>query len=237
MIKRVLIDLSTQRDFLAPDGAMPVINHEHLIPRLRRAIAWARLTGTPVVSALDAHRTNEGFNGTPRHCIEGSPGQCKIPHTLLSNRILLEADNSFSVPVEVFRKHHQIILRKRTKDFLGNPKAERLLTEASVGEYVILGIGLESSIKALALGLLARNKRVAVVFDACGYWNPNAADLALRQLEAKGIRLISLEELAAMRRRKPTRARRQRPPTNGEADIPTPALIRAKLAALGGGSC
>ena len=94
-----------------------------------------------------------------------------------------------SIPANLFREHRQIIFRKRSNDFLGNPKVDRLLTESVVGEYVIAGIGLEAAVKSLALGLITRMKRVAVVYDACGFWNVSAADLSLRQMEAKGVRL------------------------------------------------
>ena len=152
------------------------------------------------------------------------------------------------MPRDIFRNFDQIIFRKRTKDFLGNPKAERLLTEASVGEYVILGIGLEMAIRSLALGLITRMKRVAVVYDACGYWNVTAADLSLRQMEAKGARLICVEELCSMRRRYPNRngnghngsdqrRRLLRLSHLKDPSIPIPALIRVRLADVYKGDC
>ena len=238
MIKRVLIDLSTQLDFLSSDGAIPVINRVQLIPNLRRAMAWARLTQTPVVSSVDSREESEPFNGIPKHCIEGTVGQKKIYFTLMSRRTFLQADNSLSMPPNLFDKYSQVVLRKRSRDFLGNPKADRLLTESPVGEYVICGVGLESAIKSLALGLLTRLKRVAVVYDACGFWNVSAADLSLRQMEAKGARLICVEELSRMRRRYPGKngslranhARRLHDPS-----APMPAFVRARLDAMHNG--
>ncbi|UCG32687.1 MAG: isochorismatase family protein [Phycisphaerales bacterium] len=246
MIKRVLIDVSTQRDFLSDNGAFPVLNREQLLPSLRRAMAWARVTHTTVVSALEARHENEPFNGTPRHCVDGSPGQQKIRFTLFSNRTFLQVDNSLSMPKNLLGSFQQVILRKRDKDFLGNPKADRLLTESAVGEYVILGVGLEAAIKSLALGLMARMKRVAVVYDACGFWNITAADLALRKLEAKGARLICVEELCSMRRRYPGRngngngnghgnGRRRHLVDLNDLSIPMPALVRARLTAMHNG--
>jgi nicotinamidase-related amidase len=247
MIKRVLIDVSTQSDFLSDSGAFPVINREQLLPNLRRAMAWARVTHTTIVSALEARHDNEPFNGTPRHCVDGTPGQEKIPFTLLSNRTFLQVDNSLSMPKNLLGSFQQIILRKGDKDFLGNPKADRLLTESAVGEYVILGVGLETAIKSLALGLMARMKRVAVVYDACGFWNVTAADLALRKLEAKGARLICVEELCFLRRRYPGRngnghgngngnGRKRHLANLNDPSIPVPALVRARLAAMHHGS-
>jgi hypothetical protein len=59
----------------------------------------------------------------------------------------------------------------------------------------VFGVGLESWIRLLSLGLLIRQKRLCVVSDACGYWNPVAADLTLRQLEAKGVQIVKTQEL------------------------------------------
>ena len=248
MIKRVLIDLSTQQDFLGEQGAMPVVNKDLLLPNLRRAMAWARVTRTPVVSAIEARRENEPSNGPLRQCLDGSPGQEKLPFTLFNKRTFLQVDNSLSMPQDILRNFHQIIFRKRTKDFLSNPKAERLLTESTVGEYVILGVGLEMAVRSLALGLITRMKRVAVVYDACGYWNVTAADLALRQMEAKGTRLICVEELCSLRRRYPGRNGGNGRERSGrrrllhvrhinDPSTPMPALVRSRLAAIYDGNC
>ena len=53
--------------------------------------------------------------------------------------------------------------------------------------------------KALALGLLARNKRVTVITDCCGFWSGPLADLSLRQMWAKGATPVTVTELLARR--------------------------------------
>jgi len=195
LIDRVLIDLATQHDFLSPSGALPVANREQVVPKLRRVMRWARSAKVPIVSAIEAHRPTDAFNGLPRHCVDGTPGQDKLAFTLMRKRILVEADNSFGLPYNVLTRYRQVIFRKRAPDFLSNPKADRLLTELTPGQYILIGVGLESWIRSLALGLLARHKTVTVVADACGYWDAAYGDLALRQMEAKGCRLISAAEL------------------------------------------
>lgn len=192
-------------------------------------MAWARARRIPVVSAIDAHRPQEPSNGKPRHCIDGSQGQQKLRCTLLDNRTTLEADNSFAVPINVFKKHRQVVLHKRTTDLLCNPKADRLLSESRVAEYVVFGIGAEDGIKAVVLGLLARQKRVSVIADACGYWDRSAAAMAFRQMEAKGARIIHTQDLRNLPRpRYPTSrwlARRAIPSTadgNGRRHLQPP---------------
>lgn len=192
----VVVDLNTQRDFCDPDGAQPVDNTEELIPALRRVIAWARRNYAPTVSSVESHRSSElSDSGYPICCLDGSNGQRKMPFTLFPKRAIVEIDNTLAIPTNVFRRYQQVIFRKRTDDLLANPKADRLLTQLPVKELIVFGTGLETSVKALVLALLARDKCVTVVVDACGYWHKPTADLALRQMEAKGARIITVDEL------------------------------------------
>lgn len=192
----VAIDLNTQRDFCESSRAFPVENLEHLIPALRRVVAWVKRNQTPVISSIEAHREYElSDSGNPIHCVDGSDGQEKLEFTLLDNRKYVPSDNTLALPVELFASYQQVIFWKRADDLLSNPKADRLISHAPVGEFLLFGIGVESSIKTLTLALLARGKKVSVVVDACGYWSEATADQALRQIEAKGATLVTVEQL------------------------------------------
>jgi len=208
---RVLIDVCTQNDFLTPGSILQVANLDALIPNLQRVFDWARSARLPVVSSVESHRPTEPANGFPMHCIDGTRGQAKPGFTLVSPWILVETDNYLSLPPDLRKNYRQLIFRKRTRDVLSNPKADLLLTQLKVEEYVIFGVGVERAIKSLALGLLARHKRVAVVKDACGWWSAGDGELALRQLAAKGVRLTGTAEITAPpAKRPPARARRVR---------------------------
>ena len=225
----VFVDVNTQRDFLSPDGACPVANREAVICALRRAVAWAKRNHAPVVSAVDCHRREEvGARRLPQHCLDGTHGQEKIAFTVFGSFVKVEGDNTLSVPIDLFRRYQQVIFRKRTTDFFLNPKADRFLTQLPAAEYVIAGLGIEGSIKALALGLLARHKPVTVVIEACGFFDRSEAELTARLLEAKGVRLINVDELMARRLPRPVRYPRsacgQVPLRNGlYASVPQPA--------------
>lgn len=194
----VVLDLNTQRDFLDPGGRRTVLNHEPLIPALRRTVAWIRRNGVPVVSSLHSLRPQEALpGGRWTYCVEGSIGQQKLPFTLLPSRVDIEYDNTLSLPMEVVRSHQQVVFRTHTSDLLIHPKADRLLTQLEAAEFVVLGNTLDGAVKAVTLGLLARGKSVAVLVDACGFCDSSAADLAARQMSAKGARLTSVDELVA----------------------------------------
>ncbi len=195
--KRVLIDACTQNDFLEPGAIMQVSNRAGLLANLHRIFAWARSANVPVISCLESHRPTEAGQGCPLHCIDGTHGQRKPEFSLLEPRILIEADNTLSLPPDVMTGYRQILFRKRARDILGNPKADRFLTSLQAEEFILFGVGLERTIRNLALGLLSRHKKVTVVGDTCGFWSAPEADLVLRQLAAKGIKLVTADELTA----------------------------------------
>ncbi len=202
----VFLDVNTQNDFLMSNGACPVANRETLVPLLRRTVAWAKRNHVPVVSSMDCHRAGE-FRNTrlPQHCLDGTVGQSKVEFTLFGSYVKVEGDNTLAVPIDLFRRHQQVIFRKRTADFFLNPKADRFVTQLPAAEYVIAGLGLEGSIKAIALGLVARNKRVTVIVDASGYFDASDADLALRQMGAKGVTVTTVDELTMRTLPRPVR--------------------------------
>lgn len=227
---RVLLDVCTQRDYLDPSGVLKVLNSQELIEKLRTVFRWVSDTRMAVVSSIESHRPTEATQAIPLHCVDGSAGQDKLGFTLLTPRLLVETDNYLSLPPDLRKNYRQLIFRKRTREFLSNPKAERFLTQLRPVEFVIVGVGLERGIKSLALGLLAQQKQVTVVTDACGIWSTADADLAQRQLAAKGVRLLTSEELIALyptvskiHRRRPLRRSVDRDRSNPTPDTPRPS--------------
>lgn len=196
---RVILDLNTQCDFLMPRGAIPVANRDSVMPPLRRMMEWARTHAVPVISSVDAHRPEEPINGTPRHCIDNTYGQRKLPFTLLPRRLILSCDNTLDVPCDLFSRYRQIILAKRSRDFLNNPKADRIISDLSVNHYIVFGVATEICVKSVVLGLIARRRNVVIVTDALGYWSAPDAELALRQMVAKGAVVATTDEVLSGR--------------------------------------
>ena len=196
MHKYVLIDMNTQHDFLDPRGAVPVANREALLRHLRKIFALSRMYHLPIVSAVDSHREDESpHDGFPRHCVEGTMGERKLSFTLLQKRLFVEANNSLDLPKNLWKGNRQIVFRRRTADFLDNPKADRLLSRLRSASLILFGVGLERSIRRLALCLLGRGLQVAFVPEACGYWNETEGDLARRLIIAKGGQELHLDDL------------------------------------------
>ncbi len=191
--RRVLIDVDTQRDFLVADGAACVRNHRRVLSNIRRMAAWARRNGVRTVSTVQIHSTN---GGKIKYCIDGTDGLKKISYTLRSNRCIFAADGNTDLPRDVMRTYDQVVFGKRCIDPFEEPRIERFFSEINTEEFVVIGTDTERSVKATVLGLLQRGKRVTVVIDATGLHDRNEADLAIRQMVAKGAQLVETRAVA-----------------------------------------
>lgn len=191
----VFVDMCTQRDYLAPNGASPSLNAPQITPNLKHLMAYARWARVPTLSCVDVRRPGD-VRGLPQsQCVLGTPGQQKLAFTLLPDRVLIDSDNCLCVSLEVLQQHQQAILSKEHRDPFTNPKLDRLLTELPIRRFVVFGVSIETSVRLLALGLLLRHRRVAVVYDACGWWNVEDGEMALRQLSAKDCELLTTRQL------------------------------------------
>lgn len=192
----VLVDINTQRDFLLADGGACIRNHRRVLTHIRRMMAWARANNTPIISTCEIYPADNNHNGDPAHCIDGTLGQRKISYTLMPKRIVFPADGNTDLPRDMLRRYQQVVLHKRCEDPFDEPRIDRLLSEVCAAEFVLVGACAETAVKAAALGLLQRNKRVAVVVDAVGYHDSREAKMAFRKMEAKGARLLETRRLA-----------------------------------------
>jgi nicotinamidase-related amidase len=189
--REILIDVCTQRDYLATDGACRCLNADATRSSVKRLMALARWARLPAISCVEARRPCEARGLARPDCVIGAPGQRKLPATLLPNRVHVDCDNFLCVPLDLLQHYQQAILVKHHRDPFTNPKLDRLLTEVDTPRFVVFGAGLETSIRLLVLGLLLRGRRVALVRDACGFWNGDEGEMTLRQLEAKNCELLT----------------------------------------------
>jgi nicotinamidase-related amidase len=193
--KQILVDIDTQKDFLLVSGKACIRNHRRVLANIRRVMAWARIQGVPIISTAEVYSNSNG-NGTPDYCIDGTDGQKKVHYTLLNSRIYLPADGNTDLPRDLLRRYRQVILHKRCVDPFDEPRIDRLLSEVRANEFILVGTSLEGAVKATALGLLQRGKKVTVIVDATGSHNTNEAKLAVRKMETKGAKVIETRKLA-----------------------------------------
>jgi len=199
LIKRrrrwILVDINTQRDFFILGGKACIRNHRRVLANVRRIMAWARRRDILIISTCEIY-TNDNGSDSMDYCIDGTDGPKKIRYTLLSNCASFAADGNTDLPGDLLWRHRQIILHKRCVDPFDEPRIERLFSEVRANEFVLIGASTEGAVKATALGLLQRGKKVSVVIDAIGSQDKREAKLAMRKMKAKGARLIETKRLA-----------------------------------------
>jgi len=196
--RQVLIDINTQRDFLLAGGKACIRNHRRVLAHIRRVMAWARSRDIPVISTCEVYPDNGNNHASNHYCVDGTDGQRKIRYTLLQNRRSFPADGNTDLPRDMLKQYRQVILHKRCIDPFDEPRIDRLLSELRAGEFILIGTAAEGAVKAAALGLLQRGKRVTVVTDAVGSHDHREGKIALRKMEAKGAKLVDTRALAGI---------------------------------------
>ncbi len=188
--RRIVVDVDTQRDFFLADGKACIRNHRRVLANIRRVAAWVRVKNIRMISTAQIF-----FDGNGGYCLDGTDGQKKISYTLRNRHKMFSADGSTDMPRDIFANFEQIILNKRCPNPFKEPRADRVLSELKVDEFIVIGANTEDSVKSTVLGLLARRKHVTLLTDAIGSHNKEAAEVALRQMEAKGARLADTKTL------------------------------------------
>lgn len=190
--KRVLVDVDIQRDAFLADSPNCIKNHRRVLANIRRLMSWARLTNIRQISTVRDFYEDEDHH---THNNPASANLHKISYTMRNNQVTYRADGCTDLPRHVLREFNQVVLHKRCEDPFKEPRADRMLSELRADEFLIMGALTEEAIKATVLGLLARKKYVTVFTDAVGSRDKNAAEIALRQMQAKGARLIEIKTL------------------------------------------
>jgi nicotinamidase-related amidase len=190
----LLIDIDTQKDFLLPDGSACVRNQAEVLSKIRQIMAWTSRENVPVISTVEVYPNNNGCSEVD-YCLDGTDGQKKVPCTLLRQRVSFPADDKNALPADILLAYKQVILHKRCIDPFDEPRIERLLSEVQADEFVLIGAGTEDAVRATAMGLLQRGRKVRIIVDALGSHNIKEAKFALRKMKAKGAELTKMKNV------------------------------------------
>jgi len=199
-LKRLLLDVETQRDFFTPGGSCYTREASAVARRIYQLFAWAGKHGVPVISTVLRVRPNErGPLAKAPHCIDGTDGERKLSRTLLPRRINLGLRNTTDLPANLFRRYRQVIFEKRHTDILLHTRAERLLTELPAATFIICGAGLAGGIAEAAIGLRMRGFGVIVASDAVLDLGDDPAGMARLRMEAKGTIFVPTRKIISPR--------------------------------------
>jgi len=191
----VFWDVDTQADFMYPEGKLYVPGAEEIVPNLERLTQWAQQHRILLVSSACAHREGDAeFAVYGPHCLAGTPGQQKIPQTLAPRRLVI-GNRPQAIPEEL-AGYDQVILEKDKVDVFTNPNIEALAAKLGPRPQVVLyGVVTEICVGYTARGLLDRGVQVRLVRDAVRHLDEAKMAALLREIESRGGRLITTEEL------------------------------------------
>lgn len=187
--RRILIDVGTQRDLFTAEGKACIRNHRRILANIRRVMAWVRKEHIRVISTVRIFE-NDGVHHGPSYCLAGTEGARKIRYTHLAHSLAYASDGYTDFPRDLFERYDQVIQEIRSDDPFEEPRADRILSEVKATDFLVIGAPIETSVKFLVLGLLLRRRNVIVLADAVGSFEKHVAEIALRQMQAKGARLI-----------------------------------------------
>ena len=187
-------DVDTQVDFLDPQGKLYVPGSERIVPKLEALTRCAGDQNILVIASACAHHEDDPeFQQFPPHCLAGTPGQRKIPQTLLPNRLVLPSEAA-EVP-RAPRKFQQIILEKRQFNVFSSPNSDSLLERLIETEITLYGVVTEICVAATVRGLLDRGYRVRIVTDAVRALEEPKAQSLFEEVQQRGGRLVTTTEI------------------------------------------
>jgi hypothetical protein len=248
----VILDLNTQRDLLAEDGAYPVFQADKLHDPLKRLFVFAHRNQIPIISTRFNQLMAPGREGGAiRGVIPAGAGKIicnptvgngggyqKMPFTNLRKRKEWSLDCGTDLPVDGFRTTQQFVFDLPNLNLFECPRLDRILSEATAEIFLVVGMPLEWTVRTAVLGLLARRHKIAMISDCLGMWDPYEGDMALRQIESKNVEWLTVEQLddrySQAARQRATRAARAAARAARMSSRPVPVtLAKTKAASRG----
>jgi nicotinamidase-related amidase len=188
----MLIDIDTQSHFFRQRSSVCIRNPRGILGNIRKVMCWAQTQHVPTISTLQLHPSHATCLPVPKTCrLSINKPSC----TVCRNHLCLPAADTMDWSISAWDRYDQIILQKRYFDPFEELRIDRILTELPVEEYILIGAPLEGAVRATALGLLLRRKKVTMITNAIGKFDYVAGQRMLDKMSAKGARLVSANAL------------------------------------------
>jgi len=188
----VFWDVDTQIDFIEPTGKLYVPgaekNRANLAFLTEMGSTRGRLSGS-----VDAHKPNDNeFKEWPVHCVYGTPGQHKIPESIVMGTLFVPSvELSFEQLSEVVAYEGQVMFEKQDTDVRTNPNVKRFLDLVKPTIIVVYGVVTEICV-SLVVDYFARDLgyQIVVVVDAIKEIDVLKADSCKAGWEALGVEML-----------------------------------------------
>lgn len=187
-------DVDTQKDFLLPGGRLYVRGAEKIIPNLHELTVWASAHEVPIISSACAHRlTDPELQTYGEHCMSGTPGQQKVPETLLPNRFTVP---NRAIELPRVRSFQQIIIEKQKFDAFTNPNTDSIVRQFGPRLLILLyGVTTDICVAHAANALIERGHRVKLVMDATAALDDKKSALFLKSFCDRGGILVNTRDV------------------------------------------
>lgn len=207
MTRVIFWDVDTQYDFMKADGLLYVPEAEQLIPALKRLTDYAHAQGIAIIASADDHvpghrelSDRPDFKETfPLHCMRGTPGQRKIPETMLREPLVIEpeAQDPVALAARVNAHRGDILFLKHWFDVFTNENVETVLDALAPQDIVLYGVALDVCDRFAVEGLLARRPdiRLHLVTDAVKPIHRDAGEALLREWAGRGVRMVRTDDV------------------------------------------
>jgi len=123
----------------------------------------------------------------------GSPGQEKVPETLLPNQYVVR-----NQPVELpnLKSFQQTIIEKQAFDVFSNPNSDRVVRQFGNGLRIVMyGLVTEICVAYAAHALLDRGHQVELIRDAIAALDEQKAAAFLEAFVDRGGRLVEASDI------------------------------------------
>jgi nicotinamidase/pyrazinamidase len=189
---RAFVDIDTQIDFLFPAGALYAPGAERVIEPVARLNRFAAENRVPLISSMCAHPEDaEEFKVWPPHCVAGTFGQQKPVATLMEKRAVIP-----NAPAELdIEGAQQIVVEKDDLDLFSNPNVGALLDKIGADEFYVYGAFTEHCVNCAASGLVKRDGRVFLVWDAIATVDEVTGRETMERLCASGATLVTMDDV------------------------------------------
>jgi nicotinamidase-related amidase len=170
---RALLLIDFQRDFLAPDGRMPVDQEqvEHLVTAAQRAVENAQAHGDLIVKIGNEFRPRDVIGNLFRHhaAVRGSDGAAW--------------DERIDPPGATY-------IPKWRSDAFCNSALDAVLSEHEVGGVSLTGLYAKACVSATAKSARKRGLSVEVIGEATACSSSRSREVALAKLRHVGVRVV-----------------------------------------------
>lgn len=144
-MKKALVIVDMQEDFVRPHGKLPVPNAEDIIKNIKLLVEQAGKNNIKIIYTRDWHDKNDKeFEIWPKHCIKNTEGA--------------------KIVSELMPQAGSYLIDKQELSAFSNPRCEEALKD--IDEIYLTGVALEYCVYAFATGADALNIKVNLIVDA-----------------------------------------------------------------------